>query len=321
MKDFRHRLAAVTGAGTGMGRELAIQLATAGAHVALCDVIEKNMTEAAEACRAVAPDGVRITTHDCDVSDEARVNAFAAEVLAQHATDHVNLLFNNAGIAGGGGFVAGDRAEWERTFGVCWSGVYNCARAFMPLLVKSDEAVMVNTSSVNGFWATLGGAQPHTAYSAAKFAVKGFTESLRIDCQINAPHVKVVLVMPGHIGTSISHNSRAILGKPEVDDMPPGDIDDVRKQMKRMGLPADGVTDEQIKKMIHQRMKSFRDNAPMTAAEAATVILDGVREERWRILVGQDAEKLDQMVREDPEGVYAPDFAKKLRAAGVFKAE
>lgn len=318
MKDFRHRLAAVTGAGTGMGRELAVQLATAGAHVALCDVIKENMAEAAEACRAVAPDGVRISTHECDVSDEPRVNAFAEEVLAQHATDHVHLLFNNAGIAGGGGFVAGDRAEWERIFGVCWSGVYNCARAFMPLLVKADEAVIVNTSSVNGFWATLGGSQPHTAYSAAKFAVKGFTEALRIDCQINAPHVKVALVMPGHIGTSITHNSREILGKPDVDDMPSTDLDQVRQQMKRMGFPTDGVTDDQIKQMIHQRMTSFRDNAPTTAAEAATIILDAVREERWRILVGEDAQKLDQMVREDPVGAYEPEFMQKLLAAGVF---
>jgi len=318
MKDFRHRLAVVTGGGTGMGRELALQLATAGAHVAICDVIAENMAETAEACRAAAPDGVRISTHECDVSDEAQVKAFRDGVLAQHATDHIHLLFNNAGIAGGGGFIAGDRAEWERTFGVCWSGVYYCARAFLPLLVKADEGAIVNTSSVNGFWATLGGAQPHTAYSAAKFAVKGFTEALRIDCRINAPHVKVSLVMPGHIGTSITHNSREILGKPPVEDMAADDLAVVRSQMKRMGLPTEGVTDDQIKAMIQQRMEHFRDDAPMTAAQAATVILDGVRDERWRILVGKDAEQLDEMVRDDPEGAYEPEFMQKLLAAGVF---
>jgi NAD(P)-dependent dehydrogenase (short-subunit alcohol dehydrogenase family) len=110
------------------------------------------------------------------------------------------MLFNNAGIGGGGSFLVDDRAEWERTFGVCWFGVYYCSRAFMPLLVASDEGYIVNTSSVNGFWASLGPNIAHTAYSAAKFAVKGFSEALINDLRVNAPHVKVAVVMPGHIG-------------------------------------------------------------------------------------------------------------------------
>ena len=109
---------------------------------------------------------MRITTHRCDVSDERQVLAFRDAVEAAHATSHVNLLFNNAGIGGGGSFLEDDRAEWERTFGVCWFGVYYCTRAFLPLLVASDEGYIVNTSSVNGFWACLGPTTPHTAYSA-----------------------------------------------------------------------------------------------------------------------------------------------------------
>ena len=318
MKDFRHRLAVITGAGTGMGRELALQLVEAGAHVAMCDVIAENLAETAEACRRVAPDGVRISTHECDVSNESQVLAFRDEVLAQHATDHVHAVFNNAGIAGGGAFINGDREEWERTFGVCWYGVYYGTRAFLPLLVKADEGALVNTSSVNGFWASLGGMTPHTAYSAAKFAVKGFTEALIADCRINAPHVKVSLVMPGHIGTSIAHNSRDILGKPAVAEMAGEDLEQVREQMTRMGIASDGFTDDQIRDMIQERMKQFRENAPMSASEAAKVILDGVREERWRILVGKDAEALDEMVREDPEGAYAPDFIQRLMERGHF---
>ena len=112
------------------------------------------------------------------------MNAFRDEVVAQHATDHINLLFNNAGIGGGASFVNGDRAEWDRTFGVGWGGVYNCSRAFVPLLVASDEGYLVNTSSVNGFWACLGPGIPHTAYSTAKFAVKGFTEALVTDFRV-----------------------------------------------------------------------------------------------------------------------------------------
>ena len=90
----------------------------------------------------------------------------------------MHLLFNNAGIGGGGSFLKADRAEWDRTFAIDWGGVYCCARAFVPLLVASDEGHLVNTSSVNGFWAILGHGVPHTAYSSAKFAVKGFSEAL-----------------------------------------------------------------------------------------------------------------------------------------------
>ena len=137
--------------------------------------------------------------------------AFRDEVLAQHDVEHVNLLFNNAGVAGGYSFVADDRAEWDRTFAICWGGVYHCSRVFLPLLVASDAGYIVNTSSVNGFWAALGPNVPHSAYSTAKFAVKGFSESLLTDLRINAPHVKVAVVMPGHVGTGIVANTTRVL--------------------------------------------------------------------------------------------------------------
>ena len=211
MDSFEGKLAVVTGGGTGMGRELVVQLAHEGCSIAMCDVNADNMGETALRAAAMAPEGTKITTHLCDVSDEAQVNRFRDEVVEKHQTDHVNLLFNNAGIGGGGSFIAGRRDEWDRTFAVCWGGVYNCCRAFVPLVVASDEGHIVNTSSVNGFWAALGPGIPHTAYSSAKFAVKGFSEALMEDCKVNAPHVKVSVVMPGHIGTDIMINSRKIL--------------------------------------------------------------------------------------------------------------
>src|SRR5262249_49175804 len=128
MKNFRGKIGVVTGGGTGMGRELATQLAADGCHVAICDVSAENMPETKRLARAVAIAGARITTHPCDVSDERQVLAFRDAVVAEHATKHVNLLFNNAGIGGGGSFVKGNRAEWERTFDVCWYGVYYCTR-------------------------------------------------------------------------------------------------------------------------------------------------------------------------------------------------
>ena len=122
MKDFKGKLAVVTGGGSGMGREIVRQLVAEGAHVALCDMSAEAMAETVTL--ANAGNRSRVTTHLCDVSNEADMMRFRDEVLAQHQQDHVDLLFNNAGIGGGGSFVAGDRAEWERTFSVCWQGVY-----------------------------------------------------------------------------------------------------------------------------------------------------------------------------------------------------
>jgi len=317
MKTFRDKLAVVTGGGTGMGRELALQLATEGCHVAICDVSVENMNETKRLVQEIGP--VRVTTHVCDVSDERQVLAFRDAVVAEHATKHVNLLFNNAGIGGGGSFVVGDRAEWERTFNVCWFGVYHCTRAFMPLLVASDEGCIINTSSVNGFWASLGPAVSHTAYSSAKFAVKGFTEALVTDLRLNAPHVKAVLVMPGHIGTSILFNSPKVLGKADALEASAEDVGQIRAMLVRRGLPADAITDEQIRGLMHQMAIHFRDNAPTTAAQAATTILDGVRTETWRVLVGEDAKVLDRLVRETPELAYEPSFAKTLNDQGHMR--
>jgi NAD(P)-dependent dehydrogenase (short-subunit alcohol dehydrogenase family) len=315
MKDFKGKLAVITGGGTGMGRELARQLSAEGCHVAMCDVSEENMRETKRLCEE-AGKGLRISTFRCDVSDEAQMLAFRDDVLSVHETDHINLLFNNAGIGGGGSFIIDDRAEWERTFGVCWYGVYYGSRAFMPLLVASTEGYIVNTSSVNGFWATLGPMISHTAYSAAKFAVKGFSEALVTDLRLNAPHVKVAVVMPGHIGTSIAINTGKVLGRPAPKDMSAADIAVIRKRMVERGMPVGNETDDQIRAALQQQATDFRDKAPLSAAQAANIILDGVRNDRWRILVGNDAHTLDQMVREAPEQAYEVDFLMSLRGQG-----
>ena len=281
-----------------MGRELVVQLAADGCSVATCDVNVDHMEETARRAEKDAPADTRITTHVADVSDEAQMNRFRDEVVAQHETDHVDLLFNNAGIGGGNSFLTGSRDAWDKTFAVCWGGVYNGMRAFADLVVASDDAYVVNTSSVNGFWASLGPGVPHTAYSAAKFAVKGFTEALMEDFRVNAPHVKVAVVMPGHIGTDIVLNSRELLGV---------DVDEARTQMARRGLATDGMSDDDILNLMKMFGEMFRDNAPLSAEQAATIILDGVRAGRWRILVGDDAHSLDEAVRADPENAYGED--------------
>ncbi len=317
MKSFDGKLAVITGGGTGMGRELARQLAAEGCHLALCDVSQESMAQTKALCEAEAPTGVRVSTHPADVSVEAQVLAFRDAAAAAHGADQVHLLFNNAGIGGGGSFVADERAEWDKTFEVCWNGVYYCTRAFLPLLLAAPEAHLVNTSSVNGFWASLGPRTAHTAYSAAKFAVKGFTEALINDFRLNAPHVKVSLVMPGHVGTSIVINSGRILGR-DPKEMSDEQIGEARERIERMGFPVGGATNDQIRQALVMMGEGFRDNAPMSAAQAATVILDGVREERWRILVGKDAAILDRLVRETPEEAYEPAFFERLLAQTPF---
>ena len=307
MKEFGGKLAVVTGGGTGMGRALCRQLVAEGCDVATCDVLEDNLAETKRLCEQEASQGRVISIHRCDVANEDEVNDFRDAVKSAHNTDHIDLLFNNAGIGGGSSFVDGDRNEWERTFNICWFGVYNCARAFTPLLVASPDAHMINTSSVNGFWASLGPQSAHSAYSAAKFAVKGFTEALVTDFANNAPHVKASVVMPGHIGTSIAINSQRIIGD--------GDRAQMRERFVALGLVNEDTTDEELLEIVEAVARGFRDNAPTTAEQAATIILDGVREERWRILVGDDAHLIDCMVREAPEEAYGEAFMERLRAS------
>ena len=302
MESFVDKIAVVTGGGTGMGRELVRQLAKDGCHVAMCDVIEENMRETYEIVTNESPN-VKISMHVCDVSIEDQVNQFKDEVLAQHDTDKINLLFNNAGIGGGGSFVEGSREEWEKCFAVCWYGVYYCTRAFIDYIVSSEEGHIINTSSINGFWASLGGT-PHTSYSAAKFAVKGFSEALIDDLRVNAPHVNVSVVMPGHIGTSIAENTGKILGGKRTEK----DLEKIKENMIKMGLPVHNFSPEQIEQQIKDNAEAFKNNAPTTSAQAAEIILSAVKRKEWRILVGDDAKAIDQWVRNDPENAYEITF-------------
>jgi NAD(P)-dependent dehydrogenase (short-subunit alcohol dehydrogenase family) len=316
MDGFTGMLAVVTGGGSGMGRELVCQLAALGCSVAACDVNVHAVADTAAIARASAPLGVRVTSHGCDVSDEAQVLRFRDEALAVHASDHVDLVFNNAGIGGGESFIAGRREDWERTFAIDWLGVYYCARAFLPLLIASNGGVLVNTSSVNGFWASLGPGVPQTAYSTAKFAVRGFTEALIEDLRVHSPHVRVVLVFPGHVGTDIIVNSLRARGFPEPEHMSDAQVQelipaDARARLSRAGVLPEGASAEELRGLLARANADFRDKAPVSAAEAAAIILEGVRSGAWRILIGDDAKNIDAAVRANPEAAY--DYAELFR--------
>ncbi|NVN86490.1 MAG: SDR family oxidoreductase [Rhodopseudomonas sp.] len=320
MRDFADRIAVITGGGTGMGRELARQLVAEGCNVAICDVSATAMAETKRLCEVERlPQGLRITTHLADVSDEEQMRRFRDEVAEQQETDKIHLLFNNAGIGGGGSMFTNSREQWEKTFNICWGGVYLGTRLFLPMLLQADEGHIVNTSSVNGFWASIGPNTPHTAYSAAKFAVKGFSEALMCDLRLNAPHIKCSVVMPGHIGTAIVSNSRKIQNGIDTDSLSPEEIAGARRRLDAGGIDTSPMTDDDIQAMARERARSFLEEAPTTAAAAARIILDGVKTERWRILVGDDAHRLDELVRATPEQAYDTSFYQSFAAEVGWK--
>jgi NAD(P)-dependent dehydrogenase (short-subunit alcohol dehydrogenase family) len=321
MKDFAGKIAVITGGGTGMGRELARQLVAEGCNVAICDVSADAMAETKRLCEVEKlPQGLRVTTHIADVSVEDQLLRFRDEIAEQQATDKIHLLFNNAGIGGGGSLFTNTREQWEKTFGICWGGVYLGVRTFLPMLMKADEGHIVNTSSVNGFWASVGMLRSHTAYSAAKFAVKGFTEALIGDLRLNAPHIKCSVVMPGHIGTSIVSNSRKIQSGTDSDRLNDDEVALARVRLGMAGMvDAAKMSDEEVQAHAAELARSFREEAPTSAAQAVKIILDGVKAERWRILVGDDAHRLDERVRQTPEKAYDLEFYQSFAAESGWR--
>jgi NAD(P)-dependent dehydrogenase (short-subunit alcohol dehydrogenase family) len=323
--SFTGKLAVVTGGGAGIGRELVRQLAAQGCSVAACDLNPDTIAVIAATAWAAAPPGIRVTGHVCDVSDEAQVQRFRDELLEQHATDHVDLVFANAGIFGGGSFVKDSRQEWERTFNINWWGVYNCARTFLPLLIASGDGVLVNTGSVAGFWPTAGAGAPITAYSTSEFAIKGFSEALIEDLRCNAPQVRVVVVMPGMVNTDIYLNSRRAMGLPAWDEMSDAELlellgDETRSALIEMGLLAEDFSADDLRRVITQKKPGLQEEG-FTAARAAAIILDGVRSGAWRILVGEEAEMLDEHVRANPEAPFNYENYAEMYGPLIAKAQ
>jgi NAD(P)-dependent dehydrogenase (short-subunit alcohol dehydrogenase family) len=309
MKDFGGKFAVVTGGGSGIGRELARQLVAEGCNVAICDISLSGLAETRRLCETDgAPQGARILSHVADVSVEAQLIGFRDEVTRGFETDQIHLLFNNAGIGGGGSLFTDSRAAWERTFNICWGGVYLGVRTFMPMLQQASEGHVVNVSSVNGFWASIGKDVPHTSYCAAKFAVKGFTEALMTDLHVNAPHVKCSVVMPGHVGTGIIANSRKVHEGLESDTLTESNMRRMRERLKHAGKDVGTMTDASLQALADHAARLTVELAPTTAARAAKIILGGVRAEQWRVLVGEDAVATDRSVRADPEAAYTDDF-------------
>ena len=196
MKDFRNKVAAITGAASGMGRTLAVQLAQRGCHLALSDVNEAGLAETAQLVRQ---HGVKVTTAKLNVADREAMFAWADQVVRDHGK--VNLIFNNAGVALSSTVEGVDYADLEWIVGINFWGVVYGTKAFLPYLKASGEGHVVNTSSVFGLFAQPG----MSGYNATKFAVRGFTESLRQELDLQRSGVSATCVHPGGIRTDICH--------------------------------------------------------------------------------------------------------------------
>ncbi|AJD49109.1 short-chain dehydrogenase/reductase family protein [Isoalcanivorax pacificus W11-5] len=261
MKVLENRVAVITGAASGIGKALAEQLAAAGCRLAISDVNSKDLEALAKTLRA---NGHEVHSEKLDVADRQAFYDYAERVHAHYG--QVNLVINNAGVALGATVEDMNYDDFEWLMGINFWGVVYGTKAFLPFLKEADEAHIVNISSVFG----LVGIPTQSAYNAAKFAVRGFTESLRMELEIEGGRVSCSCVHPGGIKTNIARNAR---------------MNDVSH-----------ITGADAEKSIADFEKMFRT----TAADAASTIINGVRRNKRRILIGGDAYAIDTMQRTLP---------------------
>ena len=264
MKNFSGKVAAITGASSGMGRALALELAQLGCGVAISDVDETGLLETAEMLK---PFSVRVTATVLDVSNKDAVFAWADATAKEHG--QVNMIFNNAGVALSGTTAALSLEDYEWIMGINFSGVLYGTKAFLPYLEASGEGHVINTSSIFGL-----ASQPlMSGYNASKFAVRGFTESLRQDLEISGSKVSASCVHPGGIKTNIARTAR-------------------------MDASVEKITGVSQEVSVREFEKLFTTSAE----QAAKAILKGVKKNKRRILIGTDARVFELIVRLFPSG-------------------
>jgi NADP-dependent 3-hydroxy acid dehydrogenase YdfG len=265
MKTFKDKVAVITGAGSGMGRYLAILLAKDGADVCVCDVNKETLGETVAMLRKF---NVSVSSHILDVSDKKAIEALPQKVIDQHGK--VDLVFNNAGVTAGSHFQDMKEENWDWVMGINFNGVINSTRAFIPHLVNNAEAAIVNTSSIFGIVAVPG----QTAYHATKFAVRGFTESLALEMKQTNPNLQIHCVHPGHIGTNIAATAR--MSDEDFKD------NETRSSIFSRNAPK-----------TQQEMGELFKEGGMHPSKASKIILNGVKKNKTKIFIGLDAKLLD----------------------------
>ena len=273
MKTFKNKVAVITGAGSGMGRYLAVLLAKDGADVCICDVNEKTLSETSAMLRKF---NVAVSSHILDVSDKEAIEALPQKVIDQHGK--VDMVFNNAGVTAGSHFQDMKEDNWDWVMGINFDGVINSTRAFIPHLVNNSEAAIVNTSSIFGMVAVPG----QSVYHATKFAVRGFTESLALEMKQTNPNLQIHCVHPGHIGTNIAATAR--MSDEDFKD------NEARSSIFTRNAPK-----------TQQEMGELFKEGGMHPSKAAKIILNGVKKNKSRIFIGLDARLLDLSQRMFPK--------------------
>jgi short-subunit dehydrogenase len=275
MTAIRGAAAAVTGAASGIGRALALELAARGCDLALADRDEAGLQAVAAEIAKTHPQ--KVTLHRVDVSEPGQIADFAQAAIAAHPG--LNIVINNAGVALLGNFTEIDQAQMDWLMNINFWGVVHSTRAFLPHLTLRPEAHIVNLSSIFGIIAPPG----QTAYAAAKFAVRGFSESLRHELQMAKSPIKLSVVHPGGVATNIARNART----------------------------GAGMTDNAGRAQWIERFDSF---AKTTPAAAALRIVAGIENNAPRILIGKDARFMDLVQRLRP-GTYWPVLARRIEKA------
>ncbi|WP_343601407.1 SDR family oxidoreductase [Mycobacterium sp.] len=274
MQGFAGKVAVVTGAGSGIGQALAVELGGSGARLAICDVDTEGLAQTEERLKAI---GAPVKADRLDVTEREAFLAYADEVHRHFGK--VNQIYNNAGIAFTGDVEVSQFKDIERVMDVDFWGVVNGTKAFLPHLIASGDGHVVNISSIFGLFSVPGQA----AYHSAKFAVRGFTEALRQEMMLAGHPVTVTCVHPGSIKTAIARNATA----------------------------AEGVDADAVAELF--------DKLTLTSPQrAARIILDAVRKNRARVLVGPDAKVLDLLVRLTGSGyqrLFAAAWGRMMPAA------
>ena len=271
MKDFSQKVALISGAGSGIGRALSIELADAGCNLALVDWNKESLEETKQLLRKK---NIAVSTHNFDISDKEKVQALPNEVIEFHK--QIDLVFNNAGLSIVGTINEVDEKDWNWGLDILLNSVIQMTTVFLPHLEKRPEAAIINTSSIFGLFSV----PKQSIYNVGKFGVKAFTESLSLELEMAESNVEAYCVFPGHIGTNIY--SSAKFKSFEKDDA----------DAAMFGANADTKEQAGIQ---------FKQNAPSSPEHAAKVILKNIRKKNKRILIGIDAHFYDLMSRLFPK--------------------
>ena len=297
MKTFQNKVSVVTGAGSGMGRYLALNLAQEGSDVVICDINQKALNETEDLIKAY---NVSCSTLNLDLREKNNIDTLVEETISNHGK--INLLFNNAGVVTASPFLEMKESDWDWCNDLNYNSLVYCSRAFLPHLMKEKESALVNTSSIFGIITT----PNNTVYHATKFAVRGFTESLAMELRDDP--IQINCVYPGHIGTNI--------------------VLDARFKKEILLTNGEYAKDANGKPLTVEDVGSTFKETGMNPNKAAKIILKGVKKNKRRIFVGLDAKVMEIAQRLSPSHyiriipilnlLIFPYFLKRIKMMKTF---